>query len=50
MNKSPLILILLGKSGSGKGTQVDLLKEKLKLDSLGTGALLRERKNIPDFR
>ena len=49
MNKSPLILILLGKSGSGKGTQVDLLKDKLKLDFLGTGALLRERKNISDF-
>jgi adenylate kinase len=49
MNKSPLILILLGKSGSGKGTQVDLLKDKLKLDFLGTGALLRERKNTPDF-
>jgi len=49
MNKSPLILILLGKSGSGKGTQVDLLREKLKLDFLGTGALLRERKKTEDF-
>lgn len=49
MNKSPLILILLGKSGSGKGTQVELLKEKLKLDFLGTGELLRERKKTEDF-
>jgi len=49
MNKSPLILILLGKSGSGKGTQVELLRERLKLDFLGTGALLRERKKIEDF-
>jgi adenylate kinase len=49
MEKSPLILILLGKSGSGKGTQVDLLKDKLGLDFLGTGALLRERKKVGDF-
>jgi len=49
MEKSPLILILLGKSGSGKGTQVDLLKDKLNLDFLGTGALLRERKKAGDF-
>lgn len=49
MNKSPLILILLGKSGSGKGTQVELLKDKLGLDFLGTGGLLRERKKIEDF-
>jgi adenylate kinase len=49
MEKSPLILILLGKSGSGKGTQVNLLKDKLGLDFLGTGALLRERKKIGDF-
>lgn len=49
MEKSPLILILLGKSGSGKGTQVDLLKDKLNLDFLGTGSLLRERKKVGDF-
>lgn len=49
MQKSPLILILLGKSGSGKGTQVDLLKDRLGLDFLGTGALLRERKKVGDF-
>ena len=49
MEKAPLILILLGKSGSGKGTQVNLLKDKLGLDFLGTGALLRERKKTEDF-
>jgi adenylate kinase len=49
MEKSPLIVILLGKSGSGKGTQVNLLKDKLGLDFLGTGALLRERKKVGDF-
>jgi adenylate kinase len=49
MEKSPLILILLGKAGSGKGTQVNLLKEKLGLDFLGTGDLLRQRKKVDDF-
>lgn len=49
MNKSPLVIILLGKSGSGKGTQVNLLKDKLSLDFVGTGALLRDRKKIADF-
>ncbi|MFA5432045.1 MAG: nucleoside monophosphate kinase [Candidatus Paceibacterota bacterium] len=49
MEKSPLILILLGKSGAGKGTQVNLLKEKLSLDYIGSGELLRERKKKRDF-
>jgi len=49
MNNSPLILILLGKSGAGKGTQVNLLKEKLNLDYIGSGELLRERKKKDDF-
>ena len=30
--KNPLVIILLGKSGSGKGTQASLLRKKLKLD------------------
>ena len=49
MNKNPLVLILLGKSGAGKGTQLDLLKNNLKLDFIGTGELLRNRKKIEDF-
>lgn len=49
MEKSPLIIILLGKSGSGKGTQVNLLKEKYGLDFVGSGELLRERKKVDDF-
>ncbi len=44
MNKNPLILILLGKSGAGKGTQLNLLRERLSLDFVGTGDLLRIRK------
>ncbi len=49
MNKDPLILILLGKSGAGKGTQLNLLRERLGLEFIGTGNLLRERKKIKDF-
>ncbi len=49
MNKVPLIISLLGKSGSGKGTQVGLLKEKLGLAVVGTGDMLRERRKVEDF-
>ena len=49
MEKSPLVIILLGKSGSGKGTQVNLLKERYGLDYVGSGDLLRERKKKEDF-
>jgi adenylate kinase len=47
--KKPLIVIFLGKPGSGKGTQAELLKKKLGLDYIGSGDLLRERKKKRDF-
>lgn len=47
--KKPLIIILLGKSGSGKGTQAELLQNKFSLDYIGSGDLLRARKNRKDF-
>ncbi|MDD2696834.1 MAG: nucleoside monophosphate kinase [Candidatus Pacebacteria bacterium] len=47
--KNPLIIILLGKSGSGKGTQADLLREKFGLDYIGSGDLLRARGKKKDF-
>ncbi|MEA1987450.1 MAG: adenylate kinase [Candidatus Marinimicrobia bacterium] len=34
-------LLILGPPGSGKGTQSDILKEKLNLEKLSTGDLLR---------
>lgn len=43
------MIILLGKSGSGKGTQAELLQEKLGLDYIGSGDLLRARAKKKDF-
>jgi adenylate kinase len=42
-------LILLGPPGSGKGTQAQLLCERLNLEHVGTGDILREaiRRNTP---
>lgn len=43
------VIILLGKSGSGKGTQAELLQEKFKLDYVGSGDLLRARAKKSDY-
>jgi len=47
--KKPLVIIFLGKPGSGKGTQAELLGGKLGLDYVGSGDLLRGRKTKKDF-
>jgi adenylate kinase len=49
MEKNPFIIILLGKSGSGKGTQAELLQKKFNLDYIGSGDLLRARSRQKDF-
>ena len=43
------VLILLGLPGSGKGTQAKLLKEKFGFMYMGSGDLLRSRKQVGDF-
>ncbi len=43
------VIILLGKSGSGKGTQAELLQKKFDLDYIGSGDLLRARAKKTDF-
>ncbi|MFA5080484.1 MAG: nucleoside monophosphate kinase [Candidatus Paceibacterota bacterium] len=48
-NIKPLILVFLGKSGSGKGTQLDKLRERMGFDFIGSGELLRARKQEQDF-
>lgn len=47
--KNPFVLCVLGKAGAGKGTQVDLLRERLDLNYIGSGELLRSRKKEDDF-
>lgn len=45
----PQIIFILGRSGCGKGTQAKLLAEKLRLEYIGSGDMLRARQNINDF-
>jgi len=47
--KRPLVIILLGPAGSGKGTQARLLQEKFDLAYIGGGNLVRARQKINDF-
>jgi len=47
--KKPLIVIFLGRPGSGKGTQAKLLGKKFGLDYIGSGDLVRSRKLKGDF-
>ncbi|MEK7520172.1 MAG: nucleoside monophosphate kinase [Patescibacteria group bacterium] len=53
MEDNPLNIIILGRSGSGKGTQAKLLVEELNLEYIATGDLLRafaERGNIAGLK
>jgi len=47
--KNLIAIIILGRAGSGKGTQAKLLVDKLGLGYFGTGESLRKRKKKKDF-
>lgn len=44
-----LVIVLMGPPGSGKGTQAKLLQKKFKLEYLGSGNILRQRRKRGDF-
>lgn len=46
---APLILFMLGRPGCGKSTQAEFLAQQFNLIYLGSGQLLRERAESPDF-
>ncbi len=48
-SSKPLVVVFLGKSGAGKGTQLDLFKERMGYDFIGSGDLLRNRKKVTDY-
>ena len=45
----PLVIIILGRPGCGKGTQAKLLVKKFGLEYFGMGDKLRGRQRIKDF-
>lgn len=47
--RKPYIIVILGRPGSGKGTQANLLEKKFKFAHLSTGQLLRERMKMRDL-
>lgn len=44
-----MIVLLIGPSGSGKGTQAKLLAEKLKLPAISMGDLLRQEVKVATY-
>jgi adenylate kinase len=46
---NPKVIAILGRPGSGKGTQAKLLIKKFDLEYFGSGDALRKRQKIKDF-
>lgn len=49
ISKKPKVIVFLGRSGSGKGTQAKLLVKDFGFEYIGTGDLLRQRMKKNDF-
>lgn len=47
--KNPKVVVILGRPGSGKGTQAKLLLNKFHLEYFGSGDSLRKRQQLKDF-
>ncbi len=47
--RKPYVFLILGRPGSGKGTQAGLLEKKFKFEHLSTGQLLRSRMKKRDL-
>lgn len=47
--KKPIIVIILGPPGCGKGTQAKLISQEFNLEYFGSGEELRKRQKIKDF-
>lgn len=47
--KKPLVIVILGPAGSGKGTQAKLLAKRFGLEYVGSGDVLRARQKVGDF-
>ncbi len=48
-HSNPLIIVIFGRPGCGKGTQAKLLIKKFGLEYFGMGDALRRRRKIKDF-
>ena len=47
--RNPKVIVVLGRAGSGKGTQAKLLYDKFGLSYFGAGDALRKRQKVNDF-
>ena len=47
--KKPVVIVVLGPAGSGKGTQAKFLQKKFDLEYIGSGRMIRQRQKAKDF-
>ena len=49
MEDNKQVIIIIGAPGAGKGTQTKLLQKEFDLEYIGSGDLLRARKQTDDY-